>query len=311
MMNRNIAALQPGQPARQAYDRLVQILRTGYNLIVEQVCRNVMLSGPVTDIHPAEQYGELWERGVPWEETRIPARDYARTADRIIKEELGEPFAKAILVTGSSYYSLDHDPFGAIVVFRLNQAKLHLDRNFLDSRIVESLGTSADLIVVPADDVASPWNTDFQQVRSVFESEEGREAIPWLWLGINATVCYECLPAYDVFPALELPADTLREMGAGLSSDRSIVDFASIVQQALVVVRPELQKWQVAEEEAPRQRGRRRRGRKTSTDPQADQAIYDAWATGNYPKYSDLAREIGKSEREVRRAVDRHRHRQI
>jgi hypothetical protein len=53
----------------------------------------------------------------------------------------------------------------------------------------------------------------------------------------------------------------------------------------------------------------KRRGRKPGTDPKADRRIADAWRTGSYKEYKDLAREVGMSEREVGLAIDRDRHR--
>jgi hypothetical protein len=55
-----------------------------------------------------------------------------------------------------------------------------------------------------------------------------------------------------------------------------------------------------------------RRGRKPdpSIDPKADKRIADAWTTGAYRKYADLARELGIEQREVSLAIERHRHRE-
>jgi hypothetical protein len=55
--------------------------------------------------------------------------------------------------------------------------------------------------------------------------------------------------------------------------------------------------------------GTRRRGRAGDTDPKADQKIWDAWKTGQHKDYADLARYLEVSEKEVARAIDRHRHR--
>ncbi len=54
---------------------------------------------------------------------------------------------------------------------------------------------------------------------------------------------------------------------------------------------------------------RRRRGRPRDTDLQADRLIFNAWRTRQYKTYADLARELNKSTREVRAAIDRHRKR--
>ena len=50
---------------------------------------------------------------------------------------------------------------------------------------------------------------------------------------------------------------------------------------------------------------RKRRGRPPDTDADEDQRIYDAWKTGRYRTYEELAREFGVKKLEVRRAIDR------
>jgi hypothetical protein len=54
---------------------------------------------------------------------------------------------------------------------------------------------------------------------------------------------------------------------------------------------------------------RRRRGRPRDTDPAADRRIFDAWQTGQYKKYEDLAQELHISKLDVERAIDRHQKR--
>jgi len=50
-----------------------------------------------------------------------------------------------------------------------------------------------------------------------------------------------------------------------------------------------------------------KRGRRLETDLKADKQVYDAWKTGQYTKYADCGKALGKSEREVYLAIDRHR----
>lgn len=63
-----------------------------------------------------------------------------------------------------------------------------------------------------------------------------------------------------------------------------------------------------AREKAPK-RGQRQRGRKPTTDPAEDAKIANAWNTGRYRTYVELAREIDVDAESVRRAIDRDRHR--
>jgi len=56
-------------------------------------------------------------------------------------------------------------------------------------------------------------------------------------------------------------------------------------------------------------RRRRRGGRPRDTDAKQDKRIADAWQTGRFAGYDDLARELGKTKRDVRMALDRHRKR--
>ncbi len=58
-------------------------------------------------------------------------------------------------------------------------------------------------------------------------------------------------------------------------------------------------------------KAKKRRGRKPDTDAAFDKRIADAWKTGSYRNTDELAREVGGgvTGRQVRLALDRHRHR--
>jgi hypothetical protein len=53
----------------------------------------------------------------------------------------------------------------------------------------------------------------------------------------------------------------------------------------------------------------RKRSRPVDTDARADKRVYEAWKSRRYKNYSDLARELKMSERDVKMAIDRHRKR--
>jgi hypothetical protein len=53
----------------------------------------------------------------------------------------------------------------------------------------------------------------------------------------------------------------------------------------------------------------KKRGRPKVTDAKQDKRIVDAWATGSYKRYEELARELGLKKVDVGTAIDRHRHR--
>ena len=53
----------------------------------------------------------------------------------------------------------------------------------------------------------------------------------------------------------------------------------------------------------------RRRGRQPDTDVNQDKRIFNAWDTGSYSTYEQLANEMKITERDVRLAIDRERHR--
>jgi hypothetical protein len=59
--------------------------------------------------------------------------------------------------------------------------------------------------------------------------------------------------------------------------------------------------------EQPKRPGR---GRPIDTSPQADAKITEAWETGRYQTYDQLAREKGITKRDVKLSIDRHRKRQ-
>jgi hypothetical protein len=54
---------------------------------------------------------------------------------------------------------------------------------------------------------------------------------------------------------------------------------------------------------------RRPGGRPKDTDPKADRRIAEAWQTGTHSTFADLARALGTNKRDVKLAIDRHRHR--
>jgi hypothetical protein len=63
-----------------------------------------------------------------------------------------------------------------------------------------------------------------------------------------------------------------------------------------------------ARSETPKQRPvRRAGGRPSDTDPREDQRIAEAWRTRQYATYEALASAIGKTKRDVKLAIDRHR----
>jgi hypothetical protein len=52
-----------------------------------------------------------------------------------------------------------------------------------------------------------------------------------------------------------------------------------------------------------------KRGRKSDTDPKADQRVADAWRTRQYRTYSECGRALGITCKQVKEAIDRCRHR--
>jgi hypothetical protein len=54
---------------------------------------------------------------------------------------------------------------------------------------------------------------------------------------------------------------------------------------------------------------RKKKGRPPDTDAKEDRRIAQAWKTGTYSSLEDLAQALGKKKEEVKRALDRHRHR--
>jgi hypothetical protein len=65
-------------------------------------------------------------------------------------------------------------------------------------------------------------------------------------------------------------------------------------------------------EGSPRENGgrRRRRGRPADRNAAADKRVAEAWAEGGYQTYEALAIEMGKTEREVKLAIDAQRQRE-
>jgi hypothetical protein len=57
------------------------------------------------------------------------------------------------------------------------------------------------------------------------------------------------------------------------------------------------------------EKSKRGRGRPSDTDPEEDEKIFNAWKSSGYKVYADLALDLGKTEKEVAQAIDRHRQR--
>ncbi|HKI36277.1 MAG TPA: hypothetical protein VKA46_30750 [Gemmataceae bacterium] len=55
--------------------------------------------------------------------------------------------------------------------------------------------------------------------------------------------------------------------------------------------------------------GKRRRGSKPRTDPKEDKRIAEAWDTGHYRTYEECGNALRMSKQQVKKAIDRHRHR--
>jgi hypothetical protein len=53
----------------------------------------------------------------------------------------------------------------------------------------------------------------------------------------------------------------------------------------------------------------RKRGRPVDTDPKADKRIFDAWSSGSYKTYEELASVLRMNKSAVESAIDRHRKR--
>jgi tetratricopeptide (TPR) repeat protein len=76
------------------------------------------------------------------------------------------------------------------------------------------------------------------------------------------------------------------------------------------VVRDEVSGWEPwTNSSSPTIEQRRKRGRPRDTDEDEDRRISEAWETGSYRTYDELAQAKKIPEREVRRALDRHRKR--
>jgi hypothetical protein len=61
--------------------------------------------------------------------------------------------------------------------------------------------------------------------------------------------------------------------------------------------------------QAERGKSRGRRGRKPDTDPKDDKRVADAWSTGEYRTYEQCGSALGRTKKQVKDAIDRHRHR--
>ena len=119
-----------------------------------------------------------------------------------------------------------------------------------------------------------------------------------------------------------LPDFKLEEVYGGKCtlSYKPFDDAAKVIEECKLhrhryVLPPLLKKRKEGIDAIPKESARPKRstnqGRKVETDPKEDQMISEAWGTGQYKKYSDLAQARGKGENreDIERAIDRHRHR--
>jgi hypothetical protein len=63
------------------------------------------------------------------------------------------------------------------------------------------------------------------------------------------------------------------------------------------------------EEEPKPEKGKQNPGRPPDTDAKEDKRISDAWKTGQHKRLADLAQVLGLHEKDVAKAIDRHRKR--
>jgi hypothetical protein len=64
-----------------------------------------------------------------------------------------------------------------------------------------------------------------------------------------------------------------------------------------------------SERQSEGNKSKRRRGRKPDTDSRADKRVWEAWRTRSYKTYEQLGVEQRMTAKQVKQAIDRHRHR--
>lgn len=97
-------------------------------------------------------------------------------------------------------------------------------------------------------------------------------------------------------------------LDAGKTLKFDPVAIAEIHQAGRHLARSNQAKGEVAGAGGKKPKGRR--GRLPHTDTVADRRIAEAWASGNFPTYEELARELNMKTRVVKLALERHRNRQ-
>jgi hypothetical protein len=132
------------------------------------------------------------------------------------------------------------------------------------------------------------------------------------WLGWAGKVMP--VERWGVFNGIEMPIDKWDESRCG-SRPRT---YYSIIDNLFLRPAAALE-WMIdrvgdsafrPDAPSPRSEAHRpEKGRPTDTDEREDRRIAEAWKTKRYKTYEDLGTELGKTALEVKRAVDRHRHR--
>lgn len=123
--------------------------------------------------------------------------------------------------------------------------------------------------------------------------------------------------AYLVHRSRDGFEDTVREFSCAieeaekLAATESIAEFSSDLFSQSIVPPPEIRKLMAETSlplaSKPRMPKKKRRGRSQEYDPEVARKVAEAWDSGRYRTYNDLARELGMTGKEVKLALGRHR----
>ena len=221
MMNWYIRVLQPGKPARKAYDTLVNMLLHGYKLIRDRKTSNISIPGSIFDLDDPEPDS--------------PAADFAERAISLIKVRFNDPWDGRKPDSLSPPYSATRDPIIISNIERLEKVMECLD--FHQKTIgVPRIDRIRHLLHTEGDDEIELWLYAIEQLCDNIEPPTDIHPEPWIWLVVNVLV-FSTPERYDVFELI--PPRLQKSIGDVMSTNFKLApgDYVQVIRNALELVR--------------------------------------------------------------------------
>lgn len=225
-MNWSIRNLQKAQPPRKAYDRLVRLLLTGYDLLGKKAPREAK----------AGEYRVVDER------EPLPAcsvAEHAGVAKSIVRRRFPAPLKLWVPGMFREDFRAETDPFAS----QMRKTLRHLEdaRKWLLLKLARFLkkGVSpAEIrkfqapVLATQRRQATTWQKSYWSLEKFLYSGETMQAAPWVWLGANL-LGYGVPPRYNVFQHIPKRIQQFVRVEITFAGIGPVPEFLSTVAGAL------------------------------------------------------------------------------